>query len=77
MHWDISLVRFYKIQCIFYLYPRDEQNKQKFSQSRVTSANVHKIPCGIRDPVNILFLLNVSTGKRATGGQLETLERNS
>ena len=48
MHWDISLVRFYKIQChfkgsyIFYLYPGDEQNKQKFSQSQVTSANVHK-----------------------------------
>ena len=35
MHWDISLVRSYKIQChykgscIFYLYPGDEQNKQK------------------------------------------------
>ena len=48
MHWDISLVRFYEIQChckgscIFYLYPGDEKNKQKFSQSRVTSANVHK-----------------------------------
>ena len=30
----------------------------------------------LTDPVNILFLLNFSTGRRATGGQLETLERN-
>ena len=26
----------------FLLYPGDEQNKQKFSQSQVTSENVHK-----------------------------------
>ena len=31
----------------------------------------------LTDPVNILILLNFSTGRRATGGHLETLERNS
>ena len=45
---DISLVRLHKVHCqykgscILYVYPGDEQNKQKFSQFEVTSANVHK-----------------------------------
>ena len=68
--WDISLVRFYKIQghykgsCILYLYPGDELNFYKPKLHQLT------------DPVTSLFLLNFSTRRRATGGQFATLERN-